>query len=70
MMIHVMPINDDRGHHPDTDCACQPLIQDVDGTDVKIAIHHAWDCREPYERMMKTGKPAKGWQVLSQQDGE
>jgi hypothetical protein len=54
---HVIPINDRKQHTCSVDCPCKPLVQD------KVATHHAWDCREPYERMSGQGRDGKPWAV-------
>jgi hypothetical protein len=55
---HVIPANDAMEHVPTAQCACHPLIE-PDG----IAIHHAADLREKWERQKLT--TSKGWLVIS-----
>lgn len=46
-MIHVIPINDLREHQCDTQCWCQPVIDD------DVCVHNALDQRETYEQGRK-----------------
>lgn len=45
--LHVIPVGHPEPlHAAESDCWCHPLLKD----EGKIAIHHAKDCREKWER--------------------
>lgn len=60
-LIHVVPVNDTIPHRIDLKC-CDAYV-DVDG----LAIHHAYDKRECYERV---GRIGKGWQLCREEGKE
>lgn len=66
-MIHVMPLQDTKTHQATPRCACSPLVEDVGGVE-RVCVHHAWDCREPFERMTGEGKSGKPWAVVPVDD--
>jgi hypothetical protein len=47
--IHIIPIDDLRGHDESFDCWCNPERDDIDP---ELVIHNSMDGREAYE----TGK--------------
>lgn len=44
--IHVVPVNDLRGHTLRIDCWCRPTLDDVEP---RVILHHSLDQRERYE---------------------
>lgn len=57
MKTHILPLNDSKVHSLSSECSCHPLCRE------ELAVHHAWDNREKYERQGMTN-PAKRWRVV------
>lgn len=52
-MIHVIPINDDRGHEQSLDCWCKPVRRREAGQ--FVMVHNSADGREWVEREIGEG---------------
>ena len=49
--VHVMPINDKRGHIVSKFCQCEPEAEEYG--ECTLYIHHAYDHRELFEDLEK-----------------
>lgn len=55
MKIHIIPVGGDEPIHSIPDCWCNPLEKEGN-----LAVHHAKDCREKFERQ-GIEDPEKFW---------
>jgi hypothetical protein len=50
-MIHIVPINDEKGHELSLSCSCAPLLRPIDGGSYDVVSHNSFDLREVMEEV-------------------
>jgi hypothetical protein len=62
LVMHIIPVADERDHDKTADCWCDPSLEITNGS--RIFTHNSADMREEFERCTGDALPGKAWLLV------